>query len=116
MRILHSAVAPTIAFAVLLGTCEPPSETLYDGVDFTLTCEPVEPDLVGTGLEIQTNETTLTSSRDILTLEPRDAFAYRRRTGCGNGYDYDAAWFLARRDDMSAQREREIVEQVAPFS
>jgi hypothetical protein len=116
MRNLFSTAAPALLFAVMLGTCEPPAETVYDGVDFTLTCEPVEADLVGTGLEIKTNSAILTSARDILTLDPHVAFAYRARTGCGNGYDYDVAWFLARMDDMSDRQEQEITEQVAPFS
>src|SRR5688500_8116744 len=53
-------------------------ETTYDGVHFTLTCEPVEPDIVGSALEIRTNASQVTASRDIISLDPHDAFAFRQ--------------------------------------
>jgi hypothetical protein len=90
-------------------------ERTYDGVDFTLTCEPVEPDLVGGALEIRTNASQVTASRDIISLDPHDAFAFRQYTGCGNGFDYDAGWFLAVSDQMSDRRRTEITERVALF-
>jgi hypothetical protein len=83
-------------------------ETTYDGVDFTLTCEPVEPDLVGTALEIRTNASQVTASRDIIALDPHDVFAVRQYTGCGNGFDYEDGWFLAVNDQMSDRRRAEI--------
>jgi hypothetical protein len=90
-------------------------ETTYDGVDFTLICEPVEPDLVGTALEIRTNASQVTASRDIIALDPHDVFAVRQYTGCGNGFDYEDGWFLAVNDQMSDRRRAEITERVAPF-
>jgi hypothetical protein len=99
----------------LIGVVERPEETTYDGVDFTLTCESVEPDLVGTALEIRTNASQVTASRDIITLDPHDVFAFRQYTGCGNGFDYEDGWFLAVNDQMSDRRRAEITERVAPF-
>jgi hypothetical protein len=90
-------------------------ETTYDGVDFTLTCEPVQPDLVGGALEIRTNASQVTASRDIISLDPHDAFAFRQYTGCGNRYDYEDGWFLAVGDRMSDRRRADITERVASF-
>ena len=90
-------------------------ETTYDGVDLSLTCESVEPDLVGTALEIRTNVSQVTASRDIITLDPHDAFAFRQYTGCGSGFDYEDGWFLAVSDQMSDRRRAEVAERVAPF-
>lgn len=70
----------------LVGVVERPEETTFDGVDFVLTCEPVEPKLVGSDLAIRTNASEVTASRDIITLDPHDAFAFRQHTGCGNGW------------------------------
>ena len=99
----------------LIGVVERPEETTYDGVDFTLTCDLVEPDLVGSDLEIRTNASQVTASRDLISLDPHDAFAFRQYTGCGNGIDYDHGWFLAVSDGMSDRRRAEITERVAPF-
>jgi hypothetical protein len=106
------------SLALLLPACpvvDYAEETTYDGVDFTLTCEPVEPDLVGGALEVRTNASQVTASRDIISLDPHDAFAFRQYTGCGNGFDYDAGWFLAVSDQMSDRRRAEATERVAPF-
>lgn len=103
--------------ALLMSTCWGTGyeETTYDGVDFTLTCEPVEPDLVGSALEIRTNAAQVTASRDIISVDPHDAFAFRQSTGYGNGFDYDDGWFLAVSDRMSDRRQAEVTERVAPF-
>jgi hypothetical protein len=98
-----------------IGVVERPEETTHDGVDFTLACEPVEPNLVGTGLEIRTDASQVTASRDIITLDPHDAFAFRQYAGCGNGFDYAEAWFLAVSKQLSDRRRAEITERVAPF-
>jgi hypothetical protein len=99
----------------LLGVVERPEETTYDGVDFTLTCEPVEPALVGTALEIRTNASQVTASRDIISIDPHDAFAFRQYTGCGNGFAYEDGWFLAVSDQMSDRRRADVTERVVPF-
>jgi hypothetical protein len=60
--------------AMLLSACpvvDYAEETTDDGVDFTLTCEPVEADLVGSALEIRTNASEVSASRDIISLDPR---------------------------------------------
>ena len=114
----RSLIAAGLLLALLLPACpvvDHAEETTYDGVDFTLTCETVEPELVGSALEIRTNASQVTASRDIITLDRHDAFAFRQYTWCGNGFDYGDGWFLPVSDHMSDRRRAGIAERVAPF-
>ena len=69
----RTSVLAAFVLALLMSTCWGTGyeETTYDGVDFTLTCEPVEPDLVGSALGSRTNASQVTASRDTISLDPR---------------------------------------------
>lgn len=88
----------------------------YEGLDFELSCRPVEPDLIGEPLTISTNVEPITVARDIITLDARVAFAVRMRTGCGDGFRYGEDWFLVRSDELADAEAERIAGQVAPFA
>jgi hypothetical protein len=107
-----------IALAIPVLACGPidkPAEVSYEGVDFTLTCSPVEPDIVGRPIAIRTNVDHITASSDIITVDPHIAFAFQQHSGCGNRFDYAEDWFLAGSDELEARQLDRIVDQVAPF-